>query len=125
MCELRLQINQGNAIRLFSLCYRAIMENSLKYMFFSLLFVSAVFGQIPQRFTAQNPCTSKGTCQECIQTPSCAWCYDPVSCFFPAFNLFNNFMYSSVKLFVMLTAIYGQRKMFPALLPPCIQRGTV
>ena len=38
----------------------------------------AVWAQVPQRFTAQNPCTSKSTCQECIQTPSCAWCYDPV-----------------------------------------------
>ena len=25
----------------------------------------------------QNPCVSKQTCSECLQTPSCAWCSQP------------------------------------------------
>nr|CAI5868361.1 unnamed protein product [Callosobruchus analis] len=39
--------------------------------------ISASFSQVPQAFTSANPCTSKGKCHECIQTPSCAWCNDP------------------------------------------------
>ncbi|XP_019867658.2 integrin beta-PS isoform X2 [Aethina tumida] len=34
-----------------------------------------VIAQISQ--PQQNPCTSKLTCHDCIQTPSCAWCYAP------------------------------------------------
>lgn len=26
----------------------------------------------------QNPCVLKQTCHECIQTPTCAWCAQPV-----------------------------------------------
>ena len=25
----------------------------------------------------QNPCVSKQTCSECLQTPTCAWCSQP------------------------------------------------
>ena len=25
----------------------------------------------------QNPCVSKQTCSECLQTPTCAWCSEP------------------------------------------------
>jgi len=32
--------------------------------------------QVPEKLT-QNPCVSKSTCHECIQTPSCAWCFKP------------------------------------------------
>ncbi|XP_046391367.1 integrin beta-PS isoform X2 [Ischnura elegans] len=31
----------------------------------------------PEKLTSQNPCTSKQTCHECIQTPTCAWCSEP------------------------------------------------
>ncbi|KAK9739114.1 Integrin beta epidermal growth factor like domain 1 [Popillia japonica] len=35
-----------------------------------------------------NPCVSKGTCHDCIQTPSCAWCFSPgfdrARCFQPS-----------------------------------------
>lgn len=27
--------------------------------------------------TAQNPCVTKKTCRDCIQTKSCAWCLEP------------------------------------------------
>lgn len=27
-----------------------------------------------------NPCVSKLNCSECIRTPTCAWCAQPVSC---------------------------------------------
>ncbi|KAB0794584.1 hypothetical protein PPYR_11423 [Photinus pyralis] len=30
-----------------------------------------------ETFLGINPCISKTNCQECIRTPSCAWCYDP------------------------------------------------
>lgn len=33
----------------------------------------------PERLTGMNPCISKQTCHECIQTPHCAWCAAPVS----------------------------------------------
>ncbi|KAJ8936075.1 hypothetical protein NQ314_012510 [Rhamnusium bicolor] len=52
---------------------RHILSNCLILSVISTI----VIAQIPQRFTSQNPCTSKGKCHECIQTPSCAWCYDP------------------------------------------------
>ncbi|XP_030754778.1 integrin beta-PS isoform X1 [Sitophilus oryzae] len=60
------------------------------YLFICI--ISSIVAQVPQRFTAQNPCTSKSTCQECIQTPSCAWCYDPefsgsARCFQPSFPI--------------------------------------
>ncbi|CAH1118909.1 unnamed protein product [Phaedon cochleariae] len=42
-----------------------------------LLISSLATAQVAQRYTSLNPCTSKGKCHECIQTPSCAWCYDP------------------------------------------------
>ncbi|XP_076250227.1 position-specific antigen beta subunit myospheroid isoform X1 [Rhynchophorus ferrugineus] len=56
------------------------------------IYICLAIAQVPQRFSAQNPCTSKSTCQDCIQTPSCAWCYDPefggnTRCFQPAFPI--------------------------------------
>ncbi|XP_066139995.1 integrin beta-PS isoform X1 [Euwallacea fornicatus] len=69
-----------------------ILEHGITTLCLILLTSTVVLGQIPQRFTAQNPCTSKGMCQECIQTPSCAWCFDPefsgsARCFQPSFPL--------------------------------------
>ncbi|XP_018572183.1 integrin beta-PS isoform X2 [Anoplophora glabripennis] len=54
-----------------------------------------VIAQIPQRYTSQNPCTTKLKCHECIQTPSCAWCTDPeykgsARCFQPAAGIISN-----------------------------------
>lgn len=36
----------------------------------------------PERLTGMNPCISKQTCHECIQTPHCAWCAAPVNLIF-------------------------------------------
>lgn len=36
-----------------------------------------VIAQVAQRLSSPNPCMSNGKCHECIQTPGCAWCYDP------------------------------------------------
>lgn len=33
--------------------------------------------QRAEQLLAQNPCSSKTTCSECIRTPSCAWCFAP------------------------------------------------
>ncbi|KAI5745133.1 hypothetical protein M8J76_008482 [Diaphorina citri] len=43
----------------------------------------------------QNPCVSKQTCHECIQTPTCAWCSKPEygdkkRCFQPSLNADDN-----------------------------------
>lgn len=43
-------------------------------LIFYVLLSAIVTAQSPP-----NPCSSKPNCHECIQTPSCAWCYDPVS----------------------------------------------
>lgn len=34
--------------------------------------------EIQQQLIRQNPCVLKQTCHECIQTPTCAWCAQPV-----------------------------------------------
>ncbi|XP_060528890.1 integrin beta-PS isoform X2 [Cylas formicarius] len=63
----------------------------LKHLLIAGMIANIAVAQVPQRFTAQNPCTSKPTCQECIQTPSCAWCYAPnfqgSRCFQPSFPI--------------------------------------
>ena len=36
------------------------------------------YGQYADKLSAeQNPCVSKTTCRDCIQTKSCAWCLEP------------------------------------------------
>lgn len=45
-----------------------------------LLLVTLVptYGQFSDKLSvAQNPCVSKTTCRDCIQTKSCAWCMEP------------------------------------------------
>lgn len=54
--------------------------------------VGTIVAQTPPKFAAQYPCASRGTCQECIQIPTCAWCYDPqlkssARCFQPSSTL--------------------------------------
>jgi len=34
--------------------------------------------EVQQQLIRQNPCVLKQTCHECIQTPTCAWCAQPV-----------------------------------------------
>lgn len=34
--------------------------------------------EIQQQLIRQNPCVLKQTCHECIQTPTCSWCAQPV-----------------------------------------------
>jgi len=41
------------------------------------LVVTTTLGQFSDYragFSLQNPCVSKQTCSECLQTPTCAWC---------------------------------------------------
>ena len=44
-----------------------------------LNFVPLVHLTSPQaeKLILQNTCVSKTTCHDCIQTPTCAWCYQP------------------------------------------------
>ena len=49
-----------------------------------LLLQNFVNGQISRSdyrsgFLVTNPCVSKQTCSECLQTPTCAWCMKEVS----------------------------------------------
>lgn len=40
--------------------------------------VPTISGQFSDKLSAaQNPCVSKVTCSDCIQTKSCAWCLEP------------------------------------------------
>lgn len=46
------------------------------------------WGQRAEQLLAQNPCSSKTTCSDCIRTASCAWCFaadfNGPRCFNPA-----------------------------------------
>lgn len=50
--------------------------------------IAVCFAQRAEQLLAQNPCSSKTTCSECVRTASCAWCYAAVfngpRCFNPA-----------------------------------------
>ena len=41
------------------------------------LHMMVVYGQETEK-PISNPCTPQDTCHECIQTPTCAWCSQPV-----------------------------------------------
>lgn len=43
----------------------------------TLTFITIANAQLPDQNILQNPCVSKSTCRECIQTKSCAWCMQP------------------------------------------------
>lgn len=60
---------------------------------FLLMALVTVSGQRAEKFVSQNPCVSKTTCSECIQTKSCAWCLQPQAdygdnarCFQPSYT---------------------------------------
>lgn len=50
--------------------------------------VTSCRAQRAEQLLAQNPCSSKMTCSDCIRTASCAWCYQAgfkePRCFNPA-----------------------------------------
>lgn len=53
--------------------------------------LTGVSCQVAEKHTSQNPCVSKQTCHECIQTPTCAWCWQPVSTFFSGISYLKLF----------------------------------
>lgn len=62
------------------------------YCFLLSLFL--VNGQLAEKLSSQNPCVSKATCHDCIQTKSCAWCLQPQAdygdlprCFQPSYGV--------------------------------------
>lgn len=57
----------------------------------------------PERLTGMNPCISKQTCHDCIQTPHCAWCAAPVS--FHNFHTFLHFIKFFLIIATFLTSI--------------------
>ena len=58
---------------------------NMKNLVLLLVFISWTEAQFSQNnyqgagFLVQNPCVSKQTCSECLQTPTCAWCMKEVS----------------------------------------------
>ncbi|KAF5292608.1 hypothetical protein FQA39_LY13941 [Lamprigera yunnana] len=46
----------------------------MKIVCLIFIFILSVNGEV---ILGHNPCTKKTNCQDCIRTPSCAWCYDP------------------------------------------------
>lgn len=44
----------------------------------ALLILGYCYAEDYQQSIPQNPCVLKQTCRDCIQTPSCAWCAQPV-----------------------------------------------
>ena len=40
--------------------------------------VNGVISDYRSGFLVTNPCVSKQTCSECLQTPTCAWCMKEV-----------------------------------------------
>ncbi|KRT85757.1 hypothetical protein AMK59_2381 [Oryctes borbonicus] len=63
------------------------MHSRRTYILLLLLLLPLVICQAPETIIL-NPCVSKPTCHECIQTPSCAWCFSPgfdrARCFQPS-----------------------------------------
>ncbi|XP_037974109.2 integrin beta-PS [Plutella xylostella] len=53
-----------------------------------LCLVGVAWCQRAEQLLAQNPCSSKTTCSDCMRTPTCAWCFQPSfkepRCFNPA-----------------------------------------
>ncbi|XP_045785305.1 integrin beta-PS-like [Maniola jurtina] len=63
-----------------------VRRSLLLYVWMSLLAVS--LSEVAEQVLAENPCTSKKICSDCMQTPSCAWCfaqdYNGPRCFNPS-----------------------------------------
>lgn len=56
------------------------MFDSSRWIISIIIITSVNANYLPlERLTGMNPCISKQTCHECIQTPHCAWCAAPVS----------------------------------------------
>lgn len=54
-----------------------LIASALLLSFVAVL-VPLASGQFSDKLSAaQNPCVSKTTCRDCIQTKSCAWCLEP------------------------------------------------
>lgn len=54
------------------------IDNIMKTVILITIISSPIFAQINnEKLGVQNPCVSKTTCRECIQTRSCAWCLQP------------------------------------------------
>lgn len=65
----------------------------LAVLFVLLAATGTVESQFPEKLT-QNPCVSKTTCHDCIQTKNCAWCMQPdfgdkPRCFQPSLTAFT------------------------------------
>ncbi|KAL0268505.1 UNVERIFIED_CONTAM: hypothetical protein PYX00_010424 [Menopon gallinae] len=64
-------------------------------LLFLIVLLATVSCQVAEKLTSQNPCVTKQTCHECIQTPTCAWCAqrdfnDTKRCFQPNVNTVIN-----------------------------------
>ena len=55
----------------------------------SATLVAAQQSEYGTGFFVQNPCVSKTTCGECIQTPTCAWCMKEVRFYMHNYHVFQ------------------------------------
>lgn len=73
--------------------YLCTTAGVLAVLFVLLAAADTVESQFPEKLT-QNPCVSKTTCHDCIQTKNCAWCMQPdfgdkPRCFQPSLTAFT------------------------------------
>lgn len=73
--------------------YLRTTASVLVVLFVLLAAAGTAESQFPEKLT-QNPCVSKTTCHDCIQTKSCAWCMQPdfgdkPRCFQPSLTAFT------------------------------------
>lgn len=92
LMEIITYILDNEYLEIIHICFMVIVTGMKSSIFFVAIFYTATsLGQQAEKLV-QNPCVSKTKCNECIQTPSCAWCFDPVSyiyVFFLKFNIVN------------------------------------
>lgn len=72
--------------------YLSRTASALAVLLVVLAAIGTVQSQFPEKLT-QNPCVSKTSCHDCIQTKNCAWCMQPdfgekPRCFQPSMTAF-------------------------------------
>ena len=79
------QLDENSTRRAISVTTASNMKShSLLGLLIAVIVVASTRAQFSRNdyrsgFILQNPCVSKQTCSECLQTPTCAWCMKEVS----------------------------------------------
>lgn len=83
----------GSQLKLSKKLFSGRTNTIISFALLSLMVLANVAqSQFPEKLI-QNPCVSKTTCRDCIQTKSCAWCLQPdfgdkPRCFQPSLSSF-------------------------------------